>query len=478
MSHSVETLPLGEDKGRSRRPIVELLLLAAPTVAQMASYTVMTFVDRFMLSYVGDHEAASAGTSGLTFFCFIGFGFGVMFIVNALTSQSLGRNDGKSVGQYLWQGIWFGLAFGMLTWISYPFAEPLFLAMGHEPAIASLEATYFQVLALGAPIKLISMAMGQSLLGLHRPTVVMFAAFAGVLANVVFNYLLIYGHYGFPRLGIAGAAWGTNAACAVELLVLGVYLARPKMVKMFNTFDWRVRWPMMKTLLVIGVPAGFQLICDITAWTVFMNVIVASFGTAALTANSFAFGYMHLAFMPAFGVGTAVTALVGKYIGSGEPEKGERRAHLGFFVCAAYMMTIGVGLFIFREPLMRLFSDDPEVIRIGSLLLIFIAAYQLFDAMFVIYVSALRGAGDTMVPAIVQAILVWTIVVGGGAISVKYFPEWGVAGPWTLATIFGGILGLYLLLRFQRGKWKSIRLAPDTTGDKVTGLDTVAQTGA
>jgi len=135
-------------------------------------------------------------------------------------------------------------------------------------------------------------------------------------------------------------------------------------------------------------------------------------------------------------------------------------------------------LFIFREPLMRLFSDDPEVIRIGSLLLIFIAAYQLFDAMFVIYVSALRGAGDTMVPAIVQAILVWTIVVGGGAISVKYFPEWGVAGPWTLATIFGGILGLYLLLRFQRGKWKSIRLAPDTTGDKVTGLDMVAQTGA
>jgi MATE family multidrug resistance protein len=199
-------------------------------------------------------------------------------------------------------------------------------------------------------------------------------------------------------------------------------------------------------------------VCDVAAWTVFMNVIIAGFGTAALAANSFAFTYMHLCFMPAIGVGHAVTALVGKYIGMRRPDLAARRAHLGFFVCAAYMVTTGLLLAAFRHQLIGVFSADPEVQRVGATLLLFVAAYQIFDAMFVVYVGALRGAGDTLVPAAVQAALVWTIVVGGGFVTRAYAPGYGVAGPWTLATVFGGILGLFLLARFQRGGWKHIRL--------------------
>jgi MATE family multidrug resistance protein len=233
----------------------------------------------------------------------------------------------------------------------------------------------------------------------------------------------------------------------------------------FNTFDARIRWDMMRTLLKVGVPAGFQLICDILAWTVFINVIVASFGTAALSANSFAFTYMHVSFMPAIGVGAAVTALVGKYIGMKRFDVAIRRAHMGFFVVVGYMLMCGVLFYLYRHDLMKLFSDDPEVIRIGAVLMLFIAAYQLFDAMFIIYVSALRGAGDTLVPSVVQIVLVWTIVVGGGTLATKFAPQWGISGPWTLATIFGGILGVYLLARFSRGEWKHIRLHPESPAD-------------
>ena len=133
-------LPLGQ--ARQRRPIVELLVLAAPTVAQMASYTVMQFADRWMLALVGDLEAAAAGTAGLMFFSFLGFGFGTLLVVNTLASQSFGRKDYTSAGQYMWQGLWFGLLFGALTLLLYPIAEPLFLAMGHEPRMAGLEARY------------------------------------------------------------------------------------------------------------------------------------------------------------------------------------------------------------------------------------------------------------------------------------------------------------------------------------------------
>lgn len=446
---------------RERRPIVELLVLAAPTVAQMASYTLMQFTDRWMLARVGDLEAAAAGTAGLMYFSFLGFGFGTLLVVNTLASQSFGRKDYASAGQYMWQGLWFGLLFGALTLLLYPFAEPLFLATGHEPRMAGLEARYVQVASLGGPMKLAAVAISQFLLGLHRPGIVFVGTLFGVVANVFFNWLLIYGNWGFPTMGVAGAAWGTNAAVAAELMVMAVFVMRPGFARLFNTYDWVVRRDMMARLLKVGLPAGFQLICDIFAWNVFMNVIVAGFGTAALSANSFAFTYMHVCFMPAIGVGAAVTAMVGKYIGMGRHDLAERRAHLGFFVCAAYMVTAGVTLFIFRERLIGIFSNDPEIIRIGGRLMLFVALYQIFDAMFVIYVGALRGAGDTLVPAAVQAVLVWTIVVGGGAVVVKYLPEYGVSGPWTLATVFGALLGFFLLLRFKRGAWKNIRLHDD-----------------
>jgi len=306
---------------------------------------------------------------------------------------------------------------------------------------------------------------------LHRPFVVMCATITGIVANCLFNWLLIFGHWGFPAMGIVGSAWGLNAAVLVEFLVLATYVASPMMRRTFNTFDWQLRWTMLRTLLKVGLPAGFQLVCDIVAWTLFMNVIVASFGTAAWTANSFAFTYMHVSFMPAIGVGAAVTAQVGKYIGMKRHDLAEKRAHLGFFVVLAYMLSCGVLFFIFRNHLMQAFTHDPEVIQIGATLLMFVAGYQFFDAMFIIYVGALRGAGDTLVPAVTQIILVWTVVIGGGSLAAKFTPQFGVSGPWTLAMVFGCILGIYLLMRFRSGRWKSIRLDENASADKLRGFE-------
>ena len=148
--------------------------------------------------------------------------------------------------------------------------------------------------------------------------------------NLFFNWLLIFGNWGFPAMGVAGAAWGTNAAVLIEMLVMGAFMMRPKMARLFNTLDWRIRWDLQRTLLRVGLPAGFQLVWDVLAWMVFMNVIIARFGTAALSANSFTFTYMHVSFMPAIGLGAAVTALVGKYIGMNRHDLAARRAHLGF----------------------------------------------------------------------------------------------------------------------------------------------------
>ncbi|MGE5612263.1 MAG: MATE family efflux transporter, partial [Bacillota bacterium] len=399
MDSMVDNVELGGGE-RQRRPMAELLLLAAPTVAQMASYTLMQFADRGMLARVGTLEASAAGTAGIVYFCVLGFGFGVLLVVNTLVSQSFGRKDYLSTGRYLWQGIWFGIVYGLATTGLCQLAEPLFRVLGHEARMAALEGEYLRVAAFGGALKLMTTSSSDFLLGIHRPLMVFVAAMCGVVINLLFNWVLIYGNWGFPAMGVAGAAWATNASLLVELVVMWTYVAGPRIARTFNTHDWVLRWNMLRTLLRVGLPAGFQLVCDIVAWTVFMNVIVAAFGTAALAANSFTFTYMHVSFMPAIGVGAAVTALVGKYIGMKRPDLAERRAHLGFFVVAVYMVACGVLFYVFRHDLMRLFSDDAEVLRIGAVLLVFAGAYQIFDAMFIVYVGALRGAGDTLIPAV------------------------------------------------------------------------------
>src|SRR4051794_16395797 len=137
MNQSV-ALETSDQPAWRRRPIVELLVLAAPTVAQMASYTLMQFTDRYMLARVGDLQAAAAGTAGITYFAVIGFGFGVLLVVNTMVSQSFGRGDHAATGRYLWQGIWFALVFGMVTLLMRSHAEDLFLSMGHERRMADI----------------------------------------------------------------------------------------------------------------------------------------------------------------------------------------------------------------------------------------------------------------------------------------------------------------------------------------------------
>jgi multidrug resistance protein, MATE family len=452
------------DDIRPHRPLAELLILALPTVAQMASYSVLQFVDTLMLSRVGVHEPTAAGNSGMFSFSAISFGVGVLFVVNTLVSQSFGRRDYAECGRYLWQGMWFSVVYGLLVLPTMLAAGPMFVAMGHEPALVELEVSYFQITLLAAAVKLAATALGQFLLAINRPGKVLMAALVAVIVNIFGNWVLIFGNLGFPAMGLVGAAWATNIAVLVEMaLLLGFALMAPLRVR-YNTLDWRLRRPEMRTLLTVGIPSGAQIVADVLAWSLFGMWVLAVFGTTAMAANNFMFRYMIVSFMPAFGIATAVTALVGRYIGMGRPDIAIKRAQLGFVVTAVYMLCCAVFFFVGRNFLINVFTDDPEVIALGATFLIFAAIYQFFDAMYIVYNGALRGAGDTFVPAVATAVLVWGITVFGGYAVARLAPQLGPAGPWTIATVYGIILGLFMLIRFRRGGWRRIYLQqPDAS---------------
>ncbi len=447
-------------------PLREIMLLAVPTVLQMLSYTVEQFTDAYMLSKVGDAEASAAVASGMVTFCVISFGFGILMLVNALVSQAFGAGTHKDCGRHLWQGIWFGVIYAIALMPTMFMSHRLFTWMGHPALTIPMEVDYFNVSIAALVLKMLAIALGQFMLAINRPNIVLVSAASGMLGNIFVNWLLIYGNWGCPRMGVAGAAWGTNAAVAIELLILALIAFGPKLREEFGTLCARFEWKKFRELLRIGLPSGFQTTGDVVAWTIFLALVMPMFGLAAMAASNYMLQYMKLSFMPAFGLSTAVTALVARYLGAGKPEISEHRAHLGFKIAAVYMLGCGLLFLLLRNQLMYLFTHDPEIVRLGGGLLIICAIFQFFDAMFIIYIGALRGVKDTFWPSIVQVCLCWGLVVGGGLAVARYLPQFGIYGPWTVGIIYGVILGLYLMLRFRSGKWKTMQ--PETEAEART----------
>jgi multidrug resistance protein, MATE family len=456
-----------------RRPMVEMMLLAGPTVAQMSSYTAMHLIDTWMLARISASAATAAGNGGMFAYAVISLGMGVPVIINAIVSQHYGRGDHHLCGRYLWQGLWWALFYPLLLLPAYPFLDQFFELFKHDPTLAQQEAMYVRIVMGASMIKIASTAIGQFLLAINRPNSVLVSAAVGVLANAIAALGLIFGNAGLPALGLAGAAWAQNIGVAVELLVLILAVVAPSIRGRFNVLDWPIRRNEMKTLIVVGIPTGVQIATEVLAWFLFGAMVIGQFGTNSMAAHTFMLRYLVVGFMPCYGMSTAVTALVGRYIGMGRPDLAMRRAHLGFAVTAIYTISCGIFFYVARYPLIGVFTADPQILELGAQFLVIAAFYAFFDGMFIVYCGALRGAGDTFVPAVVMSFLCWGLLVGGGMALAIYRPQWGPIGPWLNTLLYGMLLAFFMFFRFYRGRWKLIHLDQSAPIDRVDGLETV-----
>jgi MATE family multidrug resistance protein len=340
-----------------------------------------------------------------------------------------------------------------------PLARPLLGLLGHEAEVHDLEVPYFQIMISASVFVLITAALGSFFVGLHKPRIPFVAGLLGNAVNFVAAYGLIFGNFGLPHLGLIGAGLGSLIGMAVQAGVLGWYfLVGPESVELGVRRQCRVVGSALGELLRMGTPAGLMFLGDILMWTIFMSYVMSWFGTSALAATAILNRYWHVCFMPAVGVGNAISAIVGKYCGAGQPRLAWRRAHAGLVLVELYMVSMGVTVWLCRDGLVGLFNKegDPAIQSLAAGTFIFILLCQAFDALNVIFISGLRGAGDTLWPSLVQLGLGYGLGLGGSLAVAKLFPEWGVYGPWSVASTYIALLGLVMWIRFLRGKWKTM----------------------
>lgn len=436
-----------------------LLVLAAPIIASMISRTVMSFIDFIMVSQLGTEAQAAIMPAGILLFCVIAFGMGLLSMVGTFVAQSLGRGRLADCSAYAWQGIWLSLLLAVVLLPTWWLAPPLFAAVGHAPAVQEMETVYVQIGILGLFPTMGSMALSNFFTGVHKPMVGFWAALVSNVFNAVGNYALIFGHFGLPAMGIAGAAWATQAAAALQMTILLAWMLRPAAARLYHTrHTWRPDLSRLRRITWFGLPAGVQYTIDIISFTILTLLLVGRFGTEQLAAHNLSFKFLEISFMPTVGLGAAVTAAVGKAIGQGHFDLARTITRWAAAMGIGYMGLIGAVYLGFRHEMISLLTDDPVVMRWAGHMLVLCAIFQIFDALNIIHLSALRGAGDNHWPAIMSTVSAAVLMIGGGWMVIHLAPQWGSLGPWAAATVHIMALGILFWARWKWGPWERIDL--------------------
>ena len=444
----------------------EVLAISLPLIVQTAFWSVMWFIDRLYLSWYSPEATAAALPGGMFHWVLICLPSGIASFVNTFVAQYHGAGRPKRIGVAVKQGIWFGWATVPLFLLAVPLAPWIFALVAHTPQVQRLEVIYFQVLAFGAGAVVISNAQSSFYTGRGFTGIVMLVNAAGTLLDICLEYAFIFGALGLPEMGIAGAALTTVISNWATVLMFWLLMRRPQEREPFGLDDNRFDWEIFRRLIRFGLPSGLPQLIEGGAFTVLTNAVTAV-SLVAGAATSLAFTINAVAFVPMIGLNIAVSTLVGQKLGENRPDLAARAtwsamalAMLYTGLCAAMYLAVPDWFLTLHTA----FADKatfPAVRQTTIQLLWFVALYCFFDAMQIVLVGALRGAGDTRFVLINATTISFISIVTGLLLERHYRWQetgYGLYGWWWVMTIWLFALGLSYLGRFIQGRWKSIRV--------------------
>ncbi len=455
-----QTAPAQEGRWEGLR---EVSRMAWPIMLGNLSFVFMDFVDKYFVASLdrgldAPVHLAAIGSAGIWTYVLGIFFVGVAGCVSTFVSQSLGRGERENCSRYAWQGMYISLLTSLAIVACLPLARPFFERMGHGPEVTELELTYFRIRIFGFVLVATEVALASFFQAIGRAVLPMTSTIAANIVNVVLAYALVLGHFGAPRLGIAGAAVATLLALLFQTLMLLAFFLSDRVNRDFGSrAGWRFDSRKAAELFRIGWPSGLSSFMDVAAWGVFTSFIIGGFGAVQLAAHTGAINFMHVCFLPAMGLGMAATPIVGQWLGRGNYEMARKRALTAVKIGIAIMTSVGIVLAVYGPTLMTAFSDDPEVIRLGGYLLILAAIFAGFDAINIVLMGALRGAGDTRWVMVTLFIGAWLVNLPLALLFSRVL-HLGALGAWYGTTIYVILLSGAFAWRFHRGEWRHINI--------------------
>ena len=336
MRERAEAMWRGEGGGR------EVALVAYPLILGHLSFTIQTFVDRLLLTWYSPAAMAGAVTGLFAVWAIIALFTGTGEYLTTFVAQYLGAGRPERIGPALWQGIYFSLGAGVLVAALSPLVTHAFDLAGHPASLRAYEVEYARALLLGAFPVILMATLSTFFAGRGQTQAVLRVNVFATLVNAVFDYLLIFGHGGFPELGVTGAALATILSQVAGAAVYLAVILKPEFRTAYRTLaGWRPEPGLVLRLVRYGMPTGLQYSLEVGAFAVFL-VIVGKIGTLELAASGIAFNLNMIVFMPTVGLAIAVSSLVGRYLGADRPAVAERAVGSALAMSFAYMAACGL----------------------------------------------------------------------------------------------------------------------------------------
>lgn len=443
------------DRAAGRLPVVvPLLTLAAPMLLGQAGQVLLQLTDTLLIGHVGAVELAAAALAGNFVMFALSFAYGAVGAVSPMVAQLHGAGNREGVSRMAEAGAWLALVIGGVIAVSLSAVVPLLEQLGQPPDVAGAAWGYLLLIAWSMPGAILAVVLGQVAEAVDRPWPVFGFMVMAVVLNALLAWCLVFGHAGFPALGLVGAGWATFVARWVHAAALALWMLSDPRVAGRRSGG---HGPLPRDRAVVaaigrlfrqGLPMAAQDVLEGGAFAV-GALMLGWVGTTALAANQVTVGIASLAWMVPVSLSMATGVRVAQAAGAGDMDAARRTGVAAMLlgtslmaVCAAFYVAGG-------RWLARLFTDDPEVAALAGTLVTIAGIYQVSDVIQSVSLGALRGLLDNRVPMLANAVCYW-----GLSLPTVWFLTfgcgWGAAGvwagylPWMVGT------GLFFLVRFLR----------------------------
>ena len=407
-----------------------LLRIAGPVVLAEIGWMSMGVVDTLMVGRLGPAAIAATGLGSSVFTAMVIFGMGLMLGLDALVSRDFGAGRPGDCLRWLQHGLCLAL---LVAPVLMGIAWGTFLtidAWGLHPDIRDLAGPYLRVITFGTLPLLLYATLRRYLQGMHVVGPVMLALLSANAMNAGLNWTLIYGHLGFPALGVTGSAWATTVSRVYLAWFLYVAVRRehrrrgaahPHVPFVFDVAR-------LRRLVALGAPAASQITLEVGVFAL-ATAMAARLDPVSSASHQIALNIASVAFMVPLGLASAAAVRVGHAVGARDLQRAARAGWTALATGGAIVTAIGVVMFAWPEPMLRAFTTDPLVIAIGVRLLAIAAAFQLFDGTQAVTTGVLRGLGDTRTPMVMNVIGHWVLGLPVGYV-LCFRLGWGVSGLW------------------------------------------------
>ncbi len=434
-----------------------MLTLAWPLILANLTMALIQATDVVLMGRLSSHALAASALGlnlsvALMIFC-----IGLVLAASPLMAAELGRNRFavRDIRRTFRQSVWAAISVTLPSWLFLWNAEPIMLALGQQPDLAASAALFLKGYMWSFLPFLIFQAMRHFLAALERPGWILGVSAAAVAMNAALGWVLIFGAFGVPALGIFGGGVATSITWTVMVIGLGFVIATRRPFARYRLFGnwWRADWPRYRAIWRLGLPIAVTLGFEGTVFA-FAIYLMGLIDEASVAAHAIALQLAALTFMVPMGLAQAATVRVGLAFGSGDRDGVTRAGWTAFVLGVGFMAVMALAMVLIPELLIGIFIDasDPanaRVIELGVSFLLIGAVFQIFDGAQVVGAGMLRGLQDTRVPMIFAGIGYWAIGMGLGA-WLAFSRNWQGAGIWTGLATGLAVVSVLMVWRWTR----------------------------